>query len=94
MHRLRKFLIFFVWAGAANLNAQAVNILDAYNGDFESGLAQWRFFEVPNILGSTATVVSTDVARGTKAIKVDFVAPDASFVDRALDNWDTNVPVL
>jgi len=89
---LRIFSLFCLF-WLSPLAAQTANILDAYNGDFESGLAQWRFFEVPSSLGSTATVVTSDVARGTKAIKLVFVAPDASLGDRALDNWDTNVPV-
>jgi hypothetical protein len=73
--------------------SQPVNVLDRYNGSFESGLdANWRFFEVPTPLGSTA-VVTSDAALGTKAIKLTFVQPVATLVDRALDNWDTNVPV-
>jgi len=85
------FVFWSVWLSP--LAAQNANILDAYNGDFESGLAQWRFFEVPSPLGSTATSVTTDVARGSKAMRLIFATPNASLLDRALDNWDTNVPV-
>ncbi len=59
--------IFFILliAGWCTSFAQT-NLLDAYNGSFESGLSSWRFFEVHKSLGSTATVESTDVDRALK----------------------------
>lgn len=93
MKCLLQICLALVVAGWSTSSSQT-NILAAYNGDFELGLTQWRFFEVPTALGSTASVVSTDIAQGTKAIKLTFVTPDSSLVDRALDNWNTNVPVV
>jgi hypothetical protein len=69
------------------------NVLDSYNGSFESGLSLWRFFEVPKSLGSTATVDTINVAQGAKAIKLTLVVPDTTLADRAFDNWDANAGV-
>jgi len=88
---IKAFFILLI-AGWCTSFAQT-NLLDNYNGSFESGLVSWRFFEVPKALGSTATVQSTDVAQGAKAVKLTFVAPDSTLADRALDNWDANVAV-
>jgi hypothetical protein len=90
-HFVKIFFVFLI-AGWCTSFAQ-VNLLDNYNGGFESGLASWRFFEVPKSLGSTAGVVTTDVAQGTKAIKLMLVTPDTTLADRAFDNWDANVAV-
>jgi len=86
--------IFFILliVGSCTSFAQT-NLLDSYNGGFESGLTSWRFLEVPKSLGSTAAVETTDVAQGAKAVMLTFVAPDSALADRALDNWDANVAV-
>ena len=77
----------------SSLFAQNSNLLENFNGDFERGLTYWRFFEVPNNLGSSAEVTTTDVASGSKAVKITFVADDGSVVDRGFDNQGANVPV-
>lgn len=87
-----KTLFILLIAGWCTSFAQT-NLLENYNGDFESGLNSWRFFEVPKSLGSTAAVETTDVAQGAKAILLTFVPPDSTLADRALDNWDANVAV-
>ncbi|NOY57434.1 MAG: hypothetical protein GXO75_00675, partial [Calditrichaeota bacterium] len=83
-------LIFF----SRNILAQDLDLLAAYNGDFENGFTSWRFFEVPNNIGSKAEITTTDVAHGSKAVKITFVPADASVIDRGFDNWDANVPVI
>lgn len=70
------------------------SLLAAYNGSFESGLDSWRFFELPNSIGSTTAIDSSDVADGSKAVKLTFVTPDNTLTDRALDNWDAKVGVV
>lgn len=77
---------------AANYS-QEINILEHYNGDFEDGTTFWRFFEVPNNIGSTLEIVG-DAVSGSKAIKISYVAADASIQDRGFDNWSAGVPVL
>lgn len=71
-----------------------VDILDGFNGSFEDDLDNWRFFEVPNDLGSTVEIITGDVVDGAKAAKVTFVEADATLVDRSLDNWDSNMPLM
>jgi hypothetical protein len=91
-HFIKNFFILLI-AGWCTSFAQN-NILNAYNGNFASGLDYWRFFEVPTSLGSTATVIDTDLAQGaTKAILVKYVPPKSTLQDRALDNWSANVGV-
>jgi Secretion system C-terminal sorting domain len=90
-HDIKIFLVLII-TGCCTSFAQT-NLLGKYNGGFESGLISWRFFEVPKSLGSTAVVESTDVAQGTKAVKLTFIQPDSTLQDRALDNWDDNVGV-
>ncbi len=68
-----------------------IDILENYNGSFEDGFTFWRFFEVPNSLGSTAEIINGDVVHGANAVKVTYVEPDNSLADRALDNWDSNM---
>jgi len=70
------------------------SLLAIYNGSFESGLDYWRFFELPNSMGSTAAINSSDVADGSKAVKLTFVTPNNALTDRALDNWDAKVGVV
>lgn len=94
MQRSCRILLIAWYVWLSPLSAQTGNILEAYNGDFESGMVQWRFFEVPASLGSTATVITTGAARGTKAINVTYVAAVPSLVDRGFDNWEANVPVV
>ena len=74
--------------------SQSHNVLEAYNGDFEAGMTHWRFFEVPNDLGSTAEFVTDDVAEGIQAVKLTFVANDGTLQDHGFDNFDTHVPVF
>ncbi|MBC8185871.1 T9SS type A sorting domain-containing protein [candidate division KSB1 bacterium] len=76
------------------LVSQEVNLLNNYNGDFESGLTFWRFFEVPNNIGSQVEITSAEAAQGNQAVKITFVLDDGSVIDRGFDNWDANVPVI
>jgi glycoprotein endo-alpha-1,2-mannosidase len=69
------------------------DILEGFNGSFEDNLSFWRFYEVPNSLGSQAEIITDDVIHGTKAAKITFVAPDINLADRSLDNWDSNMPI-
>ncbi|HEX9971946.1 MAG TPA: LamG-like jellyroll fold domain-containing protein [bacterium] len=68
-----------------------VDILKDYNGSFENGFTFWRFYEVPNALGSTAKIIQGDVVHGANAAKVTYIEPDGTLGDRALDNWDSNM---
>ena len=86
-------LVFIALLGTSSLYAQE-NILAPYNGGFENGITNWRFFEVPNNIGSTAEVITTDVSEGLQAIKITYVADDGTVVDRGFDNWDARVPVV
>lgn len=72
-----------------------VNVLAGFNGSFEQDLQFWRFYEVPNSLGSVAEIVTDPehVIDGEKAAKVTYVAADETLVDRSLDNWDSNMPL-
>lgn len=63
-------------------NAQT-NIMAYFNGDFENGLTNWRLFEVPNSLGSTAEITS-DAICGTHAVKITFKGPTLN------DYWNGN----
>jgi len=67
------------------------DILQDYNGSFEDGLNFWRFFEVPNALGSSAKITHTEVVDGANAVKITYVEPDAALADRGFDNWDANM---
>ncbi len=89
-YRLSVFLIFI------NINivfSQDVNLLNNYNGDFEIGMSSWRFFEVPNNLGSYYEFTS-DAVSGSQAIKINYSLPDNTLQDRGLDNWLAGVPVI
>ena len=84
-------IIFFLLSAACfQIFAQDYDILEDYNGDFEAGMTHWRFFEVPNDLGSTAEFVTDDVAQGIQAVKLTFVANDGTLQDHGFDNFDTN----
>ncbi|GAB5554974.1 MAG: hypothetical protein Sapg2KO_45650 [Saprospiraceae bacterium] len=71
------------------------NVLAGFNGSFEQDLQFWRFYEVPNSLGSMAEIVTDPqhVVDGEKAVKVTYVAADETLGDRNLDNWDSNMPL-
>lgn len=76
-----------------DLGPTFVDALEGFNGSFEDDLMFWRFFEVPNSLGSTVEIITGDVVDGAKAAKVTWAEPDASLGDRALDSWDSNMPL-
>ena len=78
---------------ASVIFSQDINILKNYNGDFEDGTTFWRFFEVPDNLGSTWEITN-DAVSGTRATKLSYVAADATVVDRGFDNWSAGVPVI
>jgi hypothetical protein len=69
------------------------DILADFNGSFENDLTFWRFYEVPNSIGSIAEIITDDVIHGAKAVKITYVAPDNNLADRSLDNWDSNMPL-
>ena len=69
-----------------------VNLLESYNGDFENGLNYWRFFEVPENNGSSATPVM-DAVSGTYAMQINYATDYGNIVDRGFDNWPAKVPV-
>ncbi len=73
--------------------SQEVDILKSYNGDFEGGITYWRFFEVPNNIGS-AWEITDDAISGDNAMKLTFVAATSSVADRGFDNWDADVAVV
>lgn len=73
---------------------QAANLLDAYNGNFENGLTHWRFFEVPQNIGSRIEINTDDPAQGEKAVQITFVSDEGTVADRGFDNWDARVPVV
>src|SRR6056297_2163550 len=75
------------------LLSQDVNVLHNYNGDFENGVSFWRFFEVPNNIGSSYELTS-DAVSGEQAMKLNWVASDGTVNDRGFDNWNANVPVF
>ncbi len=70
---------------------QLVDIMENYNGSFEDNMANWRFYEVPNSLGSTAEIIQGDVVHGANAVKITYVEPDETLGDRSLDLWDSNM---
>ncbi|MEN8155518.1 MAG: T9SS type A sorting domain-containing protein [Bacteroidota bacterium] len=69
-----------------------VDIMEPYNGDFENGMTYWRFFEVPENVGSS-TSTTTDAISGEYAMKIDLATDYGSVADRGLDNWSAGVPV-
>ncbi len=73
--------------------SQDVDVLERYNGDFENGISFWRFFEVPDNIGSHYALTS-DAVSGEQAMKLNFVASDGTVRDRGFDNWNANVPVF
>ena len=87
-------LVLIAFLSVTSLYAQETNILIPFNGGFENGMTNWRFFEVPTNIGSTAEITTTDVIEGLQAVKVNFVPDDGSVVDRGFDNWDARVPVI
>ena len=89
-NKIFTFLLFFF---TVSLYAQDVNILENFNGDFEDGTTFWRFFEVPDNIVS-ALELTTDAVSGSKAIKINYVAADATIQDRGFDNWSAGIPVI
>jgi hypothetical protein len=89
---MKKSILFLAFFFCISVAQAQTNILANYNGDFESGLTNWRFFEVPNSIGSTAVITSTAIS-GTKAVKVTNVAIDGTVADRGFDNWNAHPPV-
>ena len=77
----------------STLFSQDVDILKNYNGDFENGITFWRFFEVPDNIGSSWESTN-DAINGAKAMKLTWVEADASVADRGFDNWSARVPVI
>ncbi len=73
--------------------SQETDILKDYNGDFEEGITFWRFFEVPDNIGSKWEITD-DAVSGNNAMKLTWVTANSSVVDRGFDNWSANVPVI
>ena len=71
-----------------------IDVMEGFNGSFEDDFNFWRFFEVPNPLGSTHEIIQGDVVHGANAAKVSYVEPDETLADRALDLWDANIPLI
>lgn len=68
-----------------------IDILANFNGSFEDNLTNWRFYEVPNAIGSKVDIITGDVVNGAKALKVSYVEPSVDLADRSLDNWDSKM---
>jgi hypothetical protein len=81
-----------VWT-EGDIGPELVDALEGFNGSFENDFELWRFFEVPNQLGSTREIITGEVVDGAKAARITFVEADADLVDRSLDSWDSNVPL-
>jgi len=88
------FTLIVILISTTILYSRGTNLLAPYNGGFENGMTNWRFFEVPNNIGSTAEVITDDVIEGLQAIKITFVHDDGTVVDRGFDNWSTRVPIV
>ncbi len=88
-----KIITLFLLLNVSAVFSQEVDILKNYNGGFESGMAFWRFFEVPNNIGSSWEITDDAVA-GNSAMKLTFVEANASVGDRGFDNWTARVPVI
>lgn len=86
-------LSFALLQSIATLFSQDVNVLKNFNGDFENGIYFWRFFEVPENIGSSYEL-TPDAVSGSQAVKLNWVASDGTVNDRGFDNWDANVPVI
>ncbi len=88
--RLLTLLIIFNTISAFS---QDVDLLKNYNGDFENGIVFWRFFEVPNNIGSSWEITD-DAVSGNQAMLLDWVKTDGTVNDRGFDNWTARVPVV
>ena len=66
--------------------------MEPYNGDFEDGVSQWRFFEIPLENGSSATS-TMDAVSGNYAMKINYATDFGDVIDRGFDNWWAGVPV-
>ncbi len=89
----RKLLLFCVFFNTISAFSQDVDLLKNYNGDFENGMAYWRFFEVPENIGSTWEITD-DAASGNQAVVLDWVEANNNVQDRGFDNWRAHVPVV
>jgi hypothetical protein len=92
-HLKTKILTLLLVLNATVVFSQNIDILRNFNGDFENGITFWRFFEVPSNIGSRYELTS-DAINGNQAIKIIYVAADATVTDRGFDNWSARVPVL
>ncbi|GAB5554967.1 MAG: hypothetical protein Sapg2KO_45580 [Saprospiraceae bacterium] len=81
-----------IWT-EGQVSVPMIDILAGFNGSFEEDLDFWRFYEVPNSLGSTVEIITGDVVHGAKAVKVTYAPPTESLVDRSLDLWDSRMPL-
>ena len=89
-----KILFLLLLFNASVIYSQNINIMGNFNGDFEGGITNWRFFEVPNSIGSHYEL-TTDAISGNQAMKLVYVADSRGTVaDRGFDNWSANVPVI
>ena len=70
-----------------------VDVMAGFNGSFENDFTFWRFYEVPDPLGSTNEIIQGDVVHGAKAAMITYVEPEAGLSDRSLDTWDSNMPL-
>ncbi len=91
---MTKLFVLFVLLSITTIYSGTTNLLAPYNGGFENGMTNWRFFEVPNNIGSTAEITTTDVTEGLQAVKITFVSDDGTVVDRGFDNWSARVPIV
>ena len=90
---MRAKIILLLLINTSVAFSQDINILEKFNGDFEVGMAFWRFFEVPNNIGSYYEVTD-DAISGNQAMKLVWVATDGTVNDRGFDNWSASVPVF
>jgi hypothetical protein len=88
-----KIFTLFLLLNATGVFSQNIDILRNFNGDFENGITFWRFFEVPSNIGSRYEL-TPDAVSGNQAIKIIYVAADATITDRGFDNWSARVPVM
>ncbi len=88
-----KLFILIILLNVTSAFSQDVDLLKNYNGDFENGIAFWRFFEVPENIGSSWEITD-DAVSGNQAMILDWVATDGTVNDRGFDNWSARVPIL
>ena len=86
-------IILLMIFNISTIFSQNINVLENYNGDFEDGITFWRFFEVPDNIGSQWEITD-DAISGSQAIKLTWVESDGTVVDRGFDNWSAGVSVI